>query len=80
MPPNYDFSNKGKNWAEYENDFLLRTDAVWEKQQLLDWFRLYHKVFYFDKGLKKYQFFEPEEMYTVIYEGWALEDFQTYPG
>lgn len=34
----------GKNWAEYEKEYKLRTDAVWEKQQLKDWFRLTNKV------------------------------------
>ncbi len=32
MPSSYDFSHKGINWKEYENDFILRTDAVWEKE------------------------------------------------
>lgn len=32
MPANYDFSHKGINWKEYENDYILRTDAVWEKE------------------------------------------------
>ena len=40
MPPNYAFSHKGTfiystfkgiNWKDYEKDFHLRTDAVWEK-------------------------------------------------
>jgi len=34
----------GKNWKEYEGDFLLRTDAVWEKQELEHFFRNYTKV------------------------------------
>ncbi|CAD8060858.1 unnamed protein product [Paramecium sonneborni] len=44
MPSNYDFSHKRINWKEHEKDFVLRTDAVWEKDQLKDWFRLYTKV------------------------------------
>lgn len=40
MPADYDFSHKGiinfiqylgVNWKDYEKDFSLRTDAVWEK-------------------------------------------------
>lgn len=30
-PDNYDFSNKNFNFKDYINDYLLRTDAVWEK-------------------------------------------------
>ncbi len=49
MPAQYDFSTKGKDWTQYYTDFLLRTDAVWEKQKLLDYFRGYYKFFQFDK-------------------------------
>lgn len=31
MPAGYNFLTRGKNWKEYEKDFTLRTDAVWEK-------------------------------------------------
>lgn len=40
----YACNNLGKNWSEYDKDYRLRTDAVWEKQQLKDWFRLTNKV------------------------------------
>lgn len=33
-----------KDWSQYDKDYKLRTDAVWEKQQLKDWFRLTNKV------------------------------------
>lgn len=39
------YDNLGKNWSEYDKDYRLRTDAVWEKQQLKDWFRLTNKVY-----------------------------------
>jgi hypothetical protein len=32
MPPDYNFSHKGIDFKEYEKDFSLRTDAVWEKE------------------------------------------------
>jgi len=61
---------------------MLRTDAVWEKQSLKDWFRCYMKVsvqllskvqcFYFNQVLKKYQLFEPQNIYSIIYEGCNL--------
>lgn len=38
MPKNYDFSVRNVDWRQYEDDFLLRTDAVWEKSKLLDVF------------------------------------------
>jgi hypothetical protein len=56
MPKDYDFSTRSTlfslnssnriefNWGEYNNDFILRTDAVWEKQKLKDYFRNYMKV------------------------------------
>ncbi len=34
----------GKDFSEYKNEYRLRTDAVWEKYQLKDWFRLTSKV------------------------------------
>lgn len=37
-------NNLGKDFSEYNNEFRLRTDAVWEKYQLKDWFRLTSKV------------------------------------
>jgi len=30
-PDDYDFSNKGVDWNKFKNDYILRTDAVWEK-------------------------------------------------
>jgi hypothetical protein len=53
MPEDYDFNtwgkppfiSLGKDFSEYNKDFKLRTDAVWEKYQLKDWFRLTSKVF-----------------------------------
>lgn len=38
MPKNYDFSVRNVDWRQYEKDFILRTDAVWEKSKLLDTF------------------------------------------
>lgn len=44
MPENYSFDTRRKNWKPYEKYSVLRTDAVWEKTQLKDWYRLYYKV------------------------------------
>lgn len=44
MPKNYDFSVRNVDWRNYQNDFILRTDAVWEKSKLLDVFYTHYKV------------------------------------
>ena len=38
MPKNYDFGVRNVNWNDYKDDYILRTDAVWEKSKLLDIF------------------------------------------
>jgi len=43
MPKNYDFSVRNVDWTQYKNDFILRTDAVWEKSKLLDIFYVQYK-------------------------------------
>ena len=43
----------------------MRTDAVWEKQKLTDWFRLFYKNFYFLADEKKYVYIPPS--YLVHY-------------
>lgn len=44
IPGVLDILELGKDYSEYSLDFILRTDAVWEKQQLKDWFRLTNRV------------------------------------
>ena len=44
MPKNYDFTTRNVNWRQYSNDYLLRTDAVWEKSKLMDVFYTNYKV------------------------------------
>ena len=48
MPKDYDFSVKNVNWGDYSKDFILRTDAVWEKSKLYDVFYTMYKreIFY----------------------------------
>ena len=38
MPKDYDFSVKNVNWRSYDKDYILRTDALWEKSKLYDIF------------------------------------------
>jgi hypothetical protein len=48
MPKNYDFKVRNVKWGEYKTDYLLRTDAVWEKTKLMDHFYAMYKVFAYD--------------------------------
>ncbi len=43
MPENYDFSLKRINWGNYKKEYLLRTDAVWEKEKLKTYFYSIYK-------------------------------------
>jgi hypothetical protein len=43
-PESYDFSVKNVNWKKYDNDYLLRTDAVWEKSKLFAYFHSLYKA------------------------------------
>ena len=55
MPKNYDFSVRNVDWNQYKNDFLLRTDAVWERSKLLDIFYVHYKSrFVYDSVSNKY--------------------------
>ncbi len=69
IPEDYNFSTRGFDWKQYQKDFLLRTDAVWEKQQLRDYFRLYMKCFWFNTAIKNYELIEPEDLMTLHFEG-----------
>ena len=44
MPKNYNFSVRNVDWESYKEDYMLRTDAVWEKSKLLDIFYTHYKV------------------------------------
>jgi hypothetical protein len=44
MPENYDFSQRKVNWKSYSKDYLLRTDAVWEKFKLCSYFYSVYKA------------------------------------
>jgi hypothetical protein len=43
MPENYDFSQRKVDWKSYKNDYILRTDAVWEKAKLFAYFYSLYK-------------------------------------
>lgn len=44
MPEGYDFSTKNVDWGKYKQDYLLRTDAVWEKSKLMAYFYSVYKA------------------------------------
>jgi hypothetical protein len=44
MPENYDFSQRKVDWSKYKSDYLLRTDAVWEKSKLFAYFYSLYKA------------------------------------
>ena len=44
MPENYDFNQRKINWKKYDQDYLLRTDAVWEKTKLYSYFYSLYKA------------------------------------
>ena len=55
MPKAYDFSVRNVDWGEYKEDYLLRTDAVWERTKLLDIFYVHYKSkFLYDTVNNKY--------------------------
>ena len=43
MPEGYEFSSRKVNWNSYKKDYLLRTDAVWEKEKLSTYFYAIYK-------------------------------------
>lgn len=51
MPENYDFSTRKINWNNYKKEYLLRTDAVWEKEKLRSYFYSLYK------GVTKYDIY-----------------------
>jgi cytochrome bd-type quinol oxidase subunit 1 len=44
MPVGYDFNQRKVDWKSYDKDFLLRTDAVWEKSKLYNYFHTLYKA------------------------------------
>ena len=50
---------------------------MWEKTKLLDFFRLYYKCMFFDPRTSEYVISEPEDLYTLLHEGFAVDDYFT---
>lgn len=65
MPNGYDFSTKGTNWKAYKPFYLLRTDAVWEKSKLYQYFySMYKNPIYFNND--KFYLISDTYMYYYI--------------
>ncbi len=43
MPDGYEFSARNVDWNSYKKDYRLRTDAVWEKEKLRQYFYAIYK-------------------------------------
>jgi len=81
MPKNYDFSVRNVNWDEYKHDFLLRTDAVWEKSKLLDLFYTHYKgQFMYDNINNRYLIANIRAMPLPTNEPEHLEEWRPFMG
>lgn len=81
MPKNYDFSVRNVDWNEYKNDYILRTDAVWEKSKLLDIFHTHYKTkFNYDSMNNIYMYSNIRMMPVATTEPEHLEDVKPFVG
>ena len=81
MPKNYDFSVRNVDWRQYERDFLLRTDAVWERSKLLDLFYTHYKSqFVYDRVSNKYMIANIRQMPLPTNEPEHFEDWRPFMG
>ena len=68
MPKSYDFSTKSIDWNKYKPYYLLRTDAVWEKSKLYQYFySLYKAPLYFNKD-KYYRISELFQYESILHQ------------
>ena len=81
MPKNYDFSVRNVNWNDYKDDFILRTDAVWEKSKLLDIFYTHYKSkFIYDSIQNRYMIANIRQMPIPTNEPEHFEDWRPFGG
>ena len=55
IPEGYDFSTRNVDWNQYKEDYILRTDAVWEKSKLKDYFYSLFKTMMYDPKTNEYK-------------------------
>ena len=76
MPKNYDFSVRNVKWQEYKKDYILRTDAVWEKSKLYDvFYTIYKSKFLYDNFNNNYLIANIRMMPMPSTEPEVLEDW-----
>ena len=81
MPKNYDFSVRNVDWKEYKNDFILRTDAIWERSKMKDIFYGNYKAnFMYDKISDRYMIANLRMMPMPTNEPEHLEDWRPFMG
>lgn len=81
MPKNYDFSVRNVNWDEYEKDYILRSDAVWEKSKLFDvFYTIYKSKFLYDQFNNQYLLANIRMMPMPSTEPEVSEDWQQFLG
>ena len=81
MPKNYDFSVRNVKWREYEKDYILRSDAVWEKSKLFDIFYTVYKSKLLWEGMNQsYVIANIRMMPMPTTEAEHLEDWTTFTG
>ena len=81
MPRDYDFSVRNVKWNEYKTDYILRTDAVWEKSKLYDiFYTVYKSKFLWDDLNKMYLTADIRMMPMPSTEPEVLEDWQPFLG
>ena len=81
MPKNYDFSVRNVKWSEYKKDYILRTDAVWEKSKLYDiFYTIYKSKFLYDNFNNQYLIANIRMMPMPSTEPEVLEDWTPFMG
>ena len=81
MPKNYDFSVRNVDWKAYKKDYLLRSDAVWERNKLMDIFYTnYKSIFLFDKINQRYMVPNIRMMPMPTNEPEHLEEWNPFLG
>ena len=81
MPKDYDFSVKNVNWENYKKDYILRTDAVWEKSKLYDFFYTsYKRRIAYEPVNQEYVVPDIRQMPMPSTEMEVFEDWQPFMG
>lgn len=81
MPKNYDFSVRNVDWKQYKKDYILRTDAVWERSKLLDiFYTQYKSQFIYDKATNRYLIANIRQMPLPTNESEHFEDWKVFLG